>query len=500
MSVSRPFLLVLSAGLWLTMRRAELRWKHVSSKRSEPSLSVSLNCASLEAVGAWNTLRLRHFAIRNIQGRIKLLNFRGFPTMQKLNPFVKSVNLPLQQSPWLFFGIAALGATSAVLACTYQIADLFNETPKQGELGYGGRFEIVGVTKPFQYPFRLLHASWLLKLIPWIGYLTHQYLQWRIIYEAKKAKDLGELEWTEGRNEWNPFAYRMLLVNITMIVLHFVQCQITYVSLASTFPEISTLFSGIGVLVAPMVFDMRRRGLVFGWSPDTPLMTQFQQVFRKYHAYLASLGMTLTFWFHTFEATLGHLTGLWFIFMLFMQSSLIMQKMHRNRYWTMILEMAIMVHGTTVAYYQGFIEGVLAVMFFTSYMTLYGMSLLWGIPAVHDFWTQSNSKRLGLIVGYYTWLIAASYFLYSRLDQLSYIYLLIALPSLYYSFLAYYFVSFVAGRWIDTFLLCGVLKMERKSRPWWYAIIGFCALSIAVLMVSSDLAYRYFILNGHGHH
>lgn len=59
-----------------------------------------------------------------------------------------------------------------------------------------------------------------------------------------------------------------------------------------------------------------------------------------------------------------------------------------------------MVHGTTVAYFQGYIDGVLSVMFLTSYMMLYGMSLMWGIPAIHRFWTESNMKRVGLQVCY----------------------------------------------------------------------------------------------------
>lgn len=57
----------------------------------------------------------------------------------------------------------------------HPLRDLVNGMPERGQLGYG-KFEIYGVTFPFEYPFRLLHRRWLSIIVPWSCYIVHQVL------------------------------------------------------------------------------------------------------------------------------------------------------------------------------------------------------------------------------------------------------------------------------------------------------------------------------------
>ena len=64
-----------------------------------------------------------------------------------------------------------------------------------------------------------------------------------------------------------------------------------------------------------------------------------------------SRSITSTFWYHPVEGTPGHLLGFFDMFLLLLQGRLFMTRYHVNRWWTLGLEMMMVVHGTTVAYF-----------------------------------------------------------------------------------------------------------------------------------------------------
>jgi hypothetical protein len=50
------------------------------------------------------------------------------------------------------------------------------------------------------------------------------------------------------------------------------------------------------------------------------------------------------------ETTSGHLIGFLYTFFLLLQSSLFFTRAHLNRWWTFLLEVTVLIHGTLVAY------------------------------------------------------------------------------------------------------------------------------------------------------
>ena len=73
---------------------------------------------------------------------------------------------------------------------------------------------------------------------------------------------------------------------------------------------------------------------------------------RKYHGYVFSWAIIYTFWYHPTDSTIGHLAGFFYMFMLFWQSVLIFNRAHRNRWWTITLELLVIPHGVLVAITQ----------------------------------------------------------------------------------------------------------------------------------------------------
>jgi hypothetical protein len=52
-------------------------------------------------------------------------------------------------------------------------------------------------------------------------------------------------------------------------------------------------------------------------------------------------------------ATSGHLIGFFYMFLLLLQGSLFFTRVHVNRWWTLVQEVAVLAHGTLVAVMQG---------------------------------------------------------------------------------------------------------------------------------------------------
>jgi hypothetical protein len=56
-----------------------------------------------------------------------------------------------------------------------------------------------------------------------------------------------------------------------------------------------------------------------------------------------------TFWSHPMETTTGHLIGFFYMFMILVQGSLLLTRAHVNRWWTVSLEVTVLVQGAVVA-------------------------------------------------------------------------------------------------------------------------------------------------------
>ncbi len=139
-------------------------------------------------------------------------------------------------------------------------------------------------------------------------------------------------------------------LNAAFVLAHFVQTHIWYDGLAQDVSIFSALASVAILLVWVLLMENPRRGLFFG--RPAPFGQGLVDAARRYHGYYFSWAVIYTFWFHPMERTSGHLVGFFYTFLLMLQGSLFFTRVHTNRWWTLTLELLVVVHGTLVAWTQ----------------------------------------------------------------------------------------------------------------------------------------------------
>merc|ERR1712087_540395 len=112
-------------------------------------------------------------------------------------------------------------------------------------------------------------------MLPWLLYLTHQFGQWAILRQAQRAKERGEVKWpakfegdasaplTPEDYKPNLYAQRMFALNISMVIIKFIQSRITYDGLANEVPEVTALGSVAIWILFSIVIQMPNRGVFF---------------------------------------------------------------------------------------------------------------------------------------------------------------------------------------------------------------------------------------------
>lgn len=184
------------------------------------------------------------------------------------------------------------------------------------------------------YYWKLPERDFFVMFIVWLLYAAHQVTVWVLLVRQRNTKSQKD-------------TITLLLVNAVFIILHFIQSHIWYDGLAQDVPVWSSQGSVIVMLVLILLMDNKRRGLFFGYK-----IKGFNDVttfVRKYHGYFISWAIIYTFWYHPMVSTNGHLMGFFYLFLLFIQLSLAYTKIHTNKYWMFLLEVMVLIHGTTVA-------------------------------------------------------------------------------------------------------------------------------------------------------
>jgi hypothetical protein len=128
------------------------------------------------------------------------------------------------------------------------------------------------------------------------------------------------------------------------------------------------------MLVLILIIENRRRGLFFGKKMKFPKDGVNRVI--KFHGFYIAWAITYTFWFHPMEGTAGHLFGFFYMFLLFIQLSLSGTKYHFDKWWTLLLEITVLFHGTTVAILQG--SGIWSMLFF-GFATIFVVTQLYGL-------------------------------------------------------------------------------------------------------------------------
>jgi hypothetical protein len=249
-------------------------------------------------------------------------------------------------------------------------------------------FQIVGKTGiAFYYPWQLGEPNTAARLTAWTGYLLHNIIAWVILFLAQREKPKfgNNLHW---------FNWAMIATHVGFVILHIIQSQVFYDGLAQDVPEVTAQGSVAVMLMIIILFETPRRGLIFG--KKFKFKEGFVQVARKYHGYFFAWATIYTFWYHPTEGTWGHLLGFLYMFMLFVQSALIFNRAHIHRWWTVLLEVFVVIHGTIVAVLQG---NGLWPMFAFGFGAMVVLTQMYGLGL--NTWT----KR-GLAAGFITLVLA----------------------------------------------------------------------------------------------
>lgn len=252
-------------------------------------------------------------------------------------------------------------------------------------------FQIVGQTDIiFYYPWQLTEPNAAARLTAWTGYLLHNIIIWAIIFFAQRERP-------RFRNDLRWFNRGIIATHLVFIVLHIIQTQLFYDGLAQDVPEVTAQGSVAVMLMIIILFETPRRGLIFG--KKFKFKDGFMHIARKYHGYFFAWATIYTFWYHPTEGTWGHLLGFLYMFMLFVQSALIFNRAHVNRWWTFVLEVFVVIHGTIVAILQG--TGLWP-------MFAFGFGGMIILTQMYGLGLNSRTKRalaigfIMLVVAYYT--------------------------------------------------------------------------------------------------
>ena len=217
-----------------------------------------------------------------------------------------------------------------------------------GLIAWAGQFLDRSTFLPDQgaswYFWKLPNPTFWTRASAWGFYLLHQVTLWGLIYYAQTRVKT----YSSGLHRIN---YLALGANAFFILLHFVQTYLWYDGLAQDVSIYSSQASVIVLLVWVLLMENNRRGLFVG--KKLPISKQIIEFARKYHGYFFAWASVYTFWYHPMENTPGHLVGFVYMFLLLLQGSLFLTRIHVNRYWMVAQEVAVLFHGTLVAVYQG---------------------------------------------------------------------------------------------------------------------------------------------------
>jgi hypothetical protein len=194
------------------------------------------------------------------------------------------------------------------------------------------------------YYWKLPEPTFWTRVSAWGGYLAHQLTFWGLIYYAQTRVK----KYSDGLHKIN---YLALGLNALFILLHFAQTQFFYDGIAQDVSIWSSQASVAILLIWVLLMENRRRGMFFG--KPAPISKQIIRFARKYHGYFFAWATVYTFWYHPMVFTTGHIIGFFYMFLLLLQGSLFLTRIHINRWWMLFQEVLVLVHGTVVAFMQG---------------------------------------------------------------------------------------------------------------------------------------------------
>ena len=234
---------------------------------------------------------------------------------------------------------------------------------------------------PFWYYWILQSPTWFTRTLAWGSYAAHQLAIWGLIYYAQTQVKT----YTKGLHRVNMLA---LAVNAGFIGWHWLHTHLFYDKLAQDTSIFSSQGSVILMLVWIILMENNRRGIFFG--KRLPFGKSIIEFAKKYHGYVFSWATIYTFWYHPGENTQGHLIGFLYMFLLMLQGSLFLTRIHVNRWWMVTQEVTVLIHGALVAAQQ--VQGTLTEV--TWPMFAFGFGLIFVVTQLHGLGLKNWQKWL----------------------------------------------------------------------------------------------------------
>ncbi|MDP6969302.1 MAG: hypothetical protein QGG88_09340 [Gammaproteobacteria bacterium] len=238
------------------------------------------------------------------------------------------------------------------------------------------------------YYWQLPEPTWLTRASAWGGYLLHQLFIWSVIVWAQRHRNA-----LADRHRLHAINYIALGGTLAFVALHYLQTALFYDGLAQDVSVFSSQASVVMLLVVVLIIETPRRGLIMGRGKSR--FTNIRPILIRYHGYYFAWAITYTFWFHPMETTFGHLLGFFYTFMLFIQAGFIFTRVHTNRYWTLLLEVGVLVHGVSVALIAG---QEFWPMFAFGFALIFMLTQMYGID-LNRFWRISLWLLFLLLLG-----------------------------------------------------------------------------------------------------
>jgi hypothetical protein len=270
--------------------------------------------------------------------------------------------------------LACLLITALIVALgPYSSADMF--LPDQGN---------------FWYYWKLAEPTFWTHFSAWTLYGLHQLSIWGLIAWAQRQRH-------RYTRTLHPVNLAALGCNLLFVCLHIVQTRLFYDGLAQDTPVVSSQLSVVFMLVFILIMENTRRGIFFGRK--VAFLDRPGGFLRRYHGYYFSWAIIYTFWFHPIEDNLGHLLGIFYTLLLLLQGSLFFTSYHRNRYWTVLLEVFVVIHGAMIAYLTQ--AGGHWMMFLFGFLGLFVITQMHGIGLTYRArWGVVVLYTLAVLVGY----------------------------------------------------------------------------------------------------
>jgi hypothetical protein len=248
---------------------------------------------------------------------------------------------------------------------------------------------IAALFPPMWYLWQLGEPTFWTRATAWGGYIAHNLVIWWLIWKAQSShpKYTSKLHW------FNVYA---LAANAFFICLHLVQTTFWYDGLAQDTAEFTSQASVTLVLVAILILENDRRGMMFG--AKAPGLSNVGRAVRKYHGYYFAWAIIYTFWYHPMEITGGHLFGFTYMFLLLLQGSLFYTRMHLNSYWKVVAELSVVAHAVMVA----ILAGQEWPQFFGGFLGMFVLTQMHGLGLSRTARWVIGLSYIAAILGIYT--------------------------------------------------------------------------------------------------